>query len=55
MSLGGMFVATLFTPWGLVVGGAVATIPVIIWFWPKRSDKAGPAYRHGVRRQEHAA
>jgi cytochrome c oxidase subunit I+III len=55
MSLGGMFVATLFTPWGLVVGGAVATIPVIIWFWPKESDKAGRAYRHGRTPKEHAA
>jgi cytochrome c oxidase subunit I+III len=55
MALGGMFVATLFTPWGLVVGGAVATIPVIIWFWPKESDKAGRAYRHGRTPKEHAA
>jgi cytochrome c oxidase subunit 1 len=54
MCVGGMFLATLFTPWGLVVGGAVATIPVIIWFWPKQSDHAGPAYRH-ERQKERAA
>jgi cytochrome c oxidase subunit I+III len=55
MALGGMFVATLFTPWGLVVGGTLATIPVIIWFWPKESDKTGRAYQHGPTPKEHAA
>jgi cytochrome c oxidase subunit 1 len=54
LSVGLMFVMTLFTPWGLVVGGTIATAAVIMWFWPKRSDQTGPAYRHEAH-EEHAA
>ena len=28
------FIATLFTPWGLVIGGTVATATAIAWAWP---------------------
>jgi cytochrome c oxidase subunit I+III len=54
LSVGLMFVMTLFTPWGLVIGGTIATAAVIMWFWPKRSDQTGPAYRHEAH-EEHAA
>jgi cytochrome c oxidase subunit 1 len=55
LSLGGMFVMTLFTPWGIVAGGGVTAIAIIMWFWPKRSDKTGPAYRHEPEHEEPAA
>jgi cytochrome c oxidase subunit 1 len=55
LSLGGMFVMTLFTPWGIVAGGGVTAIAIILWFWPKRSDKTGPAYRHEPEHEEPAA
>jgi cytochrome c oxidase subunit I+III len=54
LSVGLMFVMTLFTPWGLVIGGTIATAAVIMWFWPKRSDQTGPAYRRAAH-EEHAA
>jgi cytochrome c oxidase subunit I+III len=54
LSVGLMFVMTLFTPWGLVIGGTIATAAVIMWFWPKRSDQTGPAYRRQAH-EEHAA
>jgi cytochrome c oxidase subunit I+III len=54
LSVGLMFVMTLFTPWGLVIGGTIATAAVIMWFWPKRSDQTGPAYRREAH-EEHAA
>jgi heme/copper-type cytochrome/quinol oxidase subunit 1 len=34
------FVATLFTPWGLVIGGALTTVALIFWFWPKQEDES---------------
>jgi hypothetical protein len=34
-----MFVATLFTPWGIVIGGVPSTAALIAWFWPKKSDQ----------------
>jgi cytochrome c oxidase subunit I+III len=37
--VGLMFVATLFTPWGIVIGGVPSTAALIAWFWPKKSDK----------------
>jgi cytochrome c oxidase subunit I+III len=39
LSVGLMFVATLFTPWGVVIGGVPSTAALIVWFWPKKSDK----------------
>jgi cytochrome c oxidase subunit I+III len=34
----GMFISTIFTPWGLVWGSIPVTIGLIGWFWPKRSE-----------------
>jgi cytochrome c oxidase subunit 1 len=33
-------VMLIFTPWGLVVGTALATVPLIIWAWPKRGGSS---------------
>jgi len=29
------FVGSIFTPWAVVWGSALAAVPLIIWFWPK--------------------
>ena len=34
-----MFIATIFTPWGLVVGSIPIGVAVIGWFWPKSSEE----------------
>jgi cytochrome c oxidase subunit I+III len=54
LSVGLMFVMTIFTPWGLVVGGTVATAAIIMWFWPKKSDEGRPARRHEVPTEDAA-
>ncbi|HYC35943.1 MAG TPA: cytochrome c oxidase subunit I [Usitatibacter sp.] len=33
-----MFIATIFTPWGLVWGSIPVTIALIGWFWPRREE-----------------
>jgi hypothetical protein len=30
-----MFISSIFSPWGLLVGTVSATIALIAWFWPK--------------------
>jgi cytochrome c oxidase subunit 1 len=45
-----LFTVSLFTPWGVVIGGVPATIALIFWFWPKASDQvrsASDPARHG--------
>jgi cytochrome c oxidase subunit I+III len=34
----GLFVASIFTPWGLVWGAIPVAVTLIGWFWPKRSE-----------------
>ena len=34
-----MYVATIFTPWGLVYGSVPVAITLIAWAWPKRHGK----------------
>ena len=34
----GLFVAVIFTPWGLVYGTPPVAVTLIGWFWPKASD-----------------
>jgi cytochrome c oxidase subunit I+III len=43
----GMFIATLFTPWGFPIGITIATICVIAWFWPTSLKKEGEAPEEG--------
>jgi cytochrome c oxidase subunit I+III len=38
LATGVTFVALIFTPWGLPLGGALAFVALVGWFWPK-----GPA------------
>ena len=39
VSIAGMFVTTLFTPWGVVIWGLVATGTAIAWAWPRRPEE----------------
>jgi cytochrome c oxidase subunit 1 len=39
LSITVLFTASLFTPWGVVIGSVPATIALILWFWPKKADK----------------
>jgi cytochrome c oxidase subunit I+III len=32
-----LFVGSIFTPWAVVWGSVVAAIPLIAWFWPRRT------------------
>jgi cytochrome c oxidase subunit 1 len=38
LSVTGLFISTIFTPWGLVVGAVPLTIALIGWFWPKKDE-----------------
>jgi cytochrome c oxidase subunit I+III len=38
IAVSGLFIATIFTPWGLVVGAIPVTIALIGWFWPKEEE-----------------
>jgi cytochrome c oxidase subunit I+III len=29
------FIGSIFTPWAIVWGSALAGVPMIVWFWPK--------------------
>lgn len=33
-----MFIASIFSPWAVVWGSVLIAIPLIAWFWPKRSE-----------------
>jgi heme/copper-type cytochrome/quinol oxidase subunit 1 len=39
ITVSAMFIATIFTPWGLVVGSIPIAVAVIGWFWPKSSEE----------------
>jgi cytochrome c oxidase subunit I+III len=39
ITVSAMFIATIFTPWGLVVGSIPIAVAVIGWFWPKSSQE----------------
>jgi cytochrome c oxidase subunit I+III len=38
MAVTGLFISTIFTPWGLVWGSIPVTIALIGWFWPKGEE-----------------
>jgi hypothetical protein len=35
IAVGGMFIASIFTPWAVVFGAIPPAIAITIWFWPK--------------------
>jgi cytochrome c oxidase subunit 1 len=35
VTVGAMFIASIFTPWGVIVGSIPPAIAITIWFWPK--------------------
>ena len=39
IAVGATFIATIFTPWAVVWGGAVVAVAIIGWFWPKSSKE----------------
>jgi cytochrome c oxidase subunit 1 len=49
-----LFTVSLFTPWGVVIGGVPAAIALILWFWPKASEEV-PAASDPARPGEEAA
>jgi cytochrome c oxidase subunit 1 len=34
-----IFIASIFTPWALIWGGALVALPLVGWFWPKDSEE----------------
>jgi cytochrome c oxidase subunit I+III len=32
-----LFVASIFTPWAMVWGAVLVTVPLVAWFWPKHA------------------
>jgi cytochrome c oxidase subunit I+III len=38
LAVAGMFVASVFTPWGLVWGALPVTIALVGWFWPTHAE-----------------
>jgi cytochrome c oxidase subunit I+III len=38
VAVSGLFIATIFTPWGLVWGAIPVTIALIGWFWPNEEE-----------------
>ena len=37
----GMFIWSIFTPWGVVYGALPVFVTMVGWFWPKRPDEGG--------------
>ena len=35
IAVGALFIASIFTPWGLVIGTVPVAVALIGWFWPK--------------------
>jgi heme/copper-type cytochrome/quinol oxidase subunit 1 len=33
------FIASIFTPWALIWGGALVALPLVGWFWPKHPEE----------------
>ena len=33
-----LFISSVFTPWGAVIGAIPVTVTTIGWFWPKRKE-----------------
>ena len=38
VTLTGLFIGSIFTPWAVVWGGIPVAIAVTLWFWPKRGE-----------------
>jgi cytochrome c oxidase subunit 1 len=38
LATGVTFITLIFTPWGVVIGGALATVALILWFWPRKGE-----------------
>ena len=36
----GLFIGSIFTPWGVTIGAIPLTITLIGWFWPERQPAA---------------
>jgi len=36
-----LFIASIFTPWGVVYGAIPVFITMVGWFWPKSPDEGG--------------
>jgi hypothetical protein len=41
IAVGGLFIASIFSPWGLVIGAVPVAIALIGWFWPKGPPAPG--------------
>jgi cytochrome c oxidase subunit 1 len=35
LATGVMFIASIFTPWGIPLGGALVTVALLAWMWPR--------------------
>jgi cytochrome c oxidase subunit 1 len=49
MATTGLFIASIFTPWGVVWGAIPLAITLTAWFWPKKKEAAHEE-AEGVRR-----
>jgi cytochrome c oxidase subunit 1 len=38
LAVTGLFISSIFTPWGLVWGAIPVTVALIGWFWPKKEE-----------------
>jgi cytochrome c oxidase subunit 1 len=54
VSLGGLFIGSIFTPWAVIWGAIPSTIAIIGWFWPKIGDKPELVAERGKRELEAA-
>ena len=39
LAVTGLFIASIFTPWGVVWGAIPVFIALVCWFWPKKGDE----------------
>ena len=39
LATGVTFIGSIFTPWAVPIGGALVTVALIVWFWPRRPHR----------------
>ena len=42
LATGATFVASIFTPWAVVIGAVPVAIALTLWFWPKTPPSTEP-------------
>jgi cytochrome c oxidase subunit 1 len=54
LSVAGLFIGSIFTPWAVIWGAIPSTVALVAWFWPRVGDRPEVIAERGKRELEAA-